>query len=94
MLGIDIERLEGIHLDKKSPEDCFLEVYRIGKMEFDQKFTWRRVLDILHVLKENRLRKEIQDSLVKEHSYVHLKSNCIIIILIVYGSVPHFSQCL
>ena len=64
MLGIDIERLEGIHLDKKSPEDCFLDVYRIGKMEFDQKFTWRRVLDILHVLKENRLRKEIQDSLV------------------------------
>ena len=63
MLDIDIERLEGILLDKRSPEDCFLEVYRIGKRELDQKFTWRRVLDILHDLKEISLRNKIQDSL-------------------------------
>ena len=65
MLDIDIARLDGILLDKKSSEDCFLEVYRIGKMELDQQFTWRRVLDILHDLKENSLRNKIQDSLVE-----------------------------
>ena len=63
MLDIDIERLEGILQDKKSSIDCFLEVYRIGKMELDQQFTWRRVLDILRDLKENILRDKIQDSL-------------------------------
>ena len=66
MLNIDIERLEGILHDKKNSEDCFLEVYRIGKMELDQKFTWKRVLDILHNLKENSLRNKIQDSLVED----------------------------
>ena len=63
MLDIDIERLEAILLDKRSAEDCFLEVYRIGKMELGQQFTWRRVLDILRDLKENSLRDKIQDQL-------------------------------
>ena len=65
MLEIDIERLEGILQDKKNSEDCFLEVYRIGKMELDQQFTWKRVLDILQYdLKENSLRNKIQDKLL------------------------------
>ena len=64
MLEIDIERLEGILQDKKNSEDCFLEVYRIGKTELDQQFTWKRVLDILQYdLKENSLRNKIQDKL-------------------------------
>ena len=63
MLNIDIVRLKGILHDKRNSEDCFLEVYRIGKMELDQQFTWRRVLDILHDLKENSLQNKIQDSL-------------------------------
>ena len=67
MLEIDIERLEGILQDKKNSEDCFLEVYRIGKMELDQQFTWKRVLDILqNDLKENSLRNKIQDKLLQE----------------------------
>ena len=69
MLEIDIERLEGILHDKKNSEDCFLEVYRIGKMELDQQFTWKRVLDILqNDLKENSLRNKIQDKLLQEKS--------------------------
>ena len=67
MLEIDIERLEGILQDKKNSEDCFLEVYRIGKMELDQQFTWKRVLDILHDLKENSLRNKIQDKLLQDN---------------------------
>ena len=65
MLDIDIEKLESILLDKRSPEDCFLEVYRIGKMKLGQQFTWRRVLDILHDLDENSLQNKIQDWLVE-----------------------------
>ena len=69
MLEIDIERLEGILQDKKNSEDCFLEVYRIGKMELDQQFTWKRVLDILqNDLKENSLRNRIQDKLLQDKS--------------------------
>ena len=64
MLDIDIARLEGILFDKRSSEDSFLEVYRIGKMELDQQFTWKRVLDILKDLNENSLRNDIQKSLV------------------------------
>ena len=63
MMNIDIERLEGIFLDKRNIEDCFLEVYRIGKSELDQPFTWKRVLDILHDLKEYSLRDKIQEKI-------------------------------
>ena len=66
MLGIDIERLEGILQDKRNSEDCFLEVHRIGKMELDQQFTWRRVFDILRDLKENSLQNKIRDRLVRD----------------------------
>ena len=74
MLNIDIERLEGILQDKKSSDDCFLEVYRIGKMELDQEFTWKRVLDILHDLKENSLRNKIQDKLLLQDKLLQDKS--------------------
>ena len=82
MLDIDIERLEGILQDKKSSEDCFLEVYRIGMMELDQQFTWERVLDILYDLNENSLRNKIVDKLqdkildsVEDEMLTQYKSN-------------------
>ena len=65
MLDIDIERLDEILLDKRSPRDCFFEVYRIGKMKLGQQFTWKRVLDILRDLDENSLRSKIKGWLVK-----------------------------
>ena len=45
-------------------------------MEFDQKFTWRRVLDILHVLKETACQMARLQQLFKMSLLVVLLKHC------------------
>ena len=66
MLDIEHGNLEGILRDERNCQDCFLVVYQIGKREFGERFTWRKILKILEDIGEKTLCKTLHKKLTSE----------------------------
>ena len=66
MLDIEHGNLEGILRDERTCQDCFLVVYQIGKREFGERFTWRKILKILEDIGEKTLCKALHKKLTLE----------------------------
>ena len=69
-LDIKVNRLDAI--SEKDPEECFLKVYDIWENEMTKPFTWRTAVEVLEILNQNRLRRQVMQKIAEQSSQTEI----------------------